>query len=148
MRSRADAAADVGGLRGGLGPGSSPEQGGIGIVPEAEESKSSQSERPAPSDKSEAPRREGARRPRGGRRGGRGRQRGGRRKRKRPCAFCVDRRGTIIDYKNVRLLRGYLDDRARIKKARQTGTCRKHQRKLARAVKRARELALVPYTLD
>lgn len=87
-------------------------------------------------------------RSRGGGRRGRGRFRGGRRKRKRPCAFCVDPRANVIDYKNINMLRGYMDERGRIKKARQTGTCRKHERKLARAIKRTRELALLPYTLD
>lgn len=87
----------------------------------------------------------------GGSRESRGRQqrRGGpRRKRRKECAFCTDRRGKIIDYKNVRLLRDFLDDRARIRKARQTGNCRKHQRKLGTAIKRAREIALLDYTAD
>jgi small subunit ribosomal protein S18 len=60
----------------------------------------------------------------------------------------VDRGTWVIDYKNVPMLREYLDERARIRKARQTGTCRKHQRKLSTAIKRAREIALLPYTLD
>jgi small subunit ribosomal protein S18 len=46
------------------------------------------------------------------------------------------------------MLRHFLDERFRIKKARQTGTCRKHQRKLTRAIKRAREMALLRYTAD
>ena len=76
-------------------------------------------------------------------------RRGGpRRKRRKECAFCTDRRGKIIDYKNVRLLRDFLDDRARIRKARQTGNCRKHQRKLGTAIRRAREIALLEYTAD
>ena len=54
----------------------------------------------------------------------------------------------IIDYKNVTMLRQYLDDRARIRKARQTGTCRRHQSRLAGAVKRSREMALIPYVAD
>ena len=70
------------------------------------------------------------------------------RKRRKECAFCTDRRGKIIDYKNVRLLRDFLDDRARIRKARQTGNCRKHQRKLGTAIRRAREIALLEYTAD
>ena len=71
-----------------------------------------------------------------------------RRKRRRQCNFCVHRDRYVIDYKNVRILQQYLDERARIKKARQTGACRKHQRKLARAIKRAREMALIEYTRD
>ncbi len=79
---------------------------------------------------------------------GRQQRRGLRRKRKKVCAFCADARGKIIDYKNVRLLHDFLDDRARIRKARQTGTCRKHQRKLSTAIKRAREIALLEYTAE
>jgi len=45
-------------------------------------------------------------------------------------------------------MREYLDERGRIRKARQTGACRKHQRKLARAIKLARQMALVAYTTD
>jgi small subunit ribosomal protein S18 len=82
---------------------------------------------------------------RGGERGGRGQQRRGRR---RHCQFCVSRVEIIIDYKNVNMLRQYLDDRARIRKARQTGTCRRHQSRLASAIKRSREMALLPYIAD
>jgi len=124
------------------------------MVSEAEQSRSSERRGPAPGGDRRAGHpddygRSGERDSGGaGRGGGRGRLRGARRKRKRACAFCVDRRAHIIDYKNVRMLRDYLDERARIKKARQTGTCRKHQRKVARAIKRAREVALVQYTID
>jgi small subunit ribosomal protein S18 len=48
----------------------------------------------------------------------------------------------------VDTLRRFLDERSRIQKARKTGACRKHQRKLGRAIKRAREVALLPYTED
>jgi len=80
-------------------------------------------------------------------------ERGGRggklkKRRKKACRFCVDRTAWVIDYKNVPMLREFIDERARIKKARQTGTCRKHQRKLSWAIKRSREIALLPYTLD
>ena len=78
-------------------------------------------------------------------RGGRGQRPRGRR---RQCQFCVSRVEIIIDYKNVTMLRQYLDDRARIRKARQTGTCRRHQSRLAGAVKRSREMALIPYVAD
>lgn len=60
--------------------------------------------------------------------------------------FCVERTMRVIDYKNVRMLEQFMDDRKRIRKARQTGTCRRHQNRLAGAIKRAREIALVPYT--
>lgn len=69
----------------------------------------------------------------------------GRRKR---CKFCTSRQELVIDYKNVELLRQYLDDRSRIRKARQTGACRRHQSRLASAIKRSREIALVPYVTE
>jgi len=53
-----------------------------------------------------------------------------------------------VDHKHVRTIREHLDERGRIRKARQTGTCRKHQRQLGRAIKLARQMALVPYTTD
>jgi len=71
-------------------------------------------------------------------------QAGRRKKRKKHCLFCIDR-SRVPDYKNVDILREYLDERGRIRKARQTGTCRKHQNQLTRAIKRAREMALLPY---
>jgi small subunit ribosomal protein S18 len=78
--------------------------------------------------------------------GGRGEGRGGlRRRKKKVCMFCVEHRTKILDYKNVRLLEQFVDDRKRIRKARQTGTCRRHQNRLADAIKRAREIALLPY---
>jgi small subunit ribosomal protein S18 len=58
--------------------------------------------------------------------------------------FCVDKI-THIDYKNVDQLRNFLSDRAKIMARRQTGTCAKHQRAMTRAVKRAREIALLPF---
>jgi small subunit ribosomal protein S18 len=80
---------------------------------------------------------------RGGRGGGRG---GGRRYgRSRVCNFCVDK-VTRIDYKDHDMLRRYITDRGKIQPRRQTGTCAKHQRALARAVKRARHVALLPFT--
>jgi small subunit ribosomal protein S18 len=80
---------------------------------------------------------------------GRGDGRGGlRRRRKKVCIFCVEPRSNIIDYKNVRMLEQYIDDRKRIRKARQTGNCRRHQNRLAGAVKRSREMALLPYVPD
>jgi small subunit ribosomal protein S18 len=63
------------------------------------------------------------------------------------CNFCVEKAATI-DYKNYDMLRRYLTDRAKIRPRRQTGTCAKHQRALARAIKRARHLALLPFTGD
>jgi len=65
--------------------------------------------------------------------------------RRRVCTFCVDKVRSI-DYKDPGRLRRYLSDRARIEPRRKTGTCAKHQRWLAVALKRARHLALLPYT--
>src|SRR5688572_22540755 len=64
--------------------------------------------------------------------------------RRKVCAFCVDK-VTHIDYKDLMRLRRFLSDRAKIEPARKTGTCAKHQRRLATALKRARHLALLPY---
>lgn len=64
----------------------------------------------------------------------------------RLCYFCVER--VVIDYKNVDLLRRFVNDRARIKPRRQTGTCARHQRRLAVAIKRARLLGLLPFTAE
>ena len=73
-------------------------------------------------------------------------QRGGGRRRRR-CYFCVEKM-KAIDYKDVSLLRQYLNDRGLIRSSRRTSTCAKHQRMLARAIKRARHLALLPYTSE
>lgn len=74
-------------------------------------------------------------------------QAGGRRYYAQPriCLFCTDR-NTTIDYKNVDLMRRFVTDDGKIRPRRQTGTCAKHQRELARAIKRARHLALLQYT--
>lgn len=60
------------------------------------------------------------------------------------CRFCVDS-SIVIDYKNPAVLRGFLTERGKIMPRRITGTCAKHQRALAVAIKRARNLALLPY---
>ncbi len=74
--------------------------------------------------------------------------RGGRGRKKKVCRFCTQRGAAVIDYKNIQLLGSFIDERGRIKKARQTGTCRRHQSRMAQAIKRAREMALLPYTTD
>ena len=61
---------------------------------------------------------------------------------------CVEPRTHIVDYKNTDLLRQYLDERGRIRKARQSGNCRKHQAQLALAIKHSREMALLPYVAE
>jgi len=63
----------------------------------------------------------------------------------RVCQFCTDHNATI-DYKNVDLLRRYITDDGKIRPRRQTGACARHQREMARAIKRARHLALIQYT--
>ena len=61
------------------------------------------------------------------------------------CAFCVDK-VEVIEYKDAAKLRRYISDRGKIEPRRRTGTCAKHQRALAVAIKRARHLALLPFT--
>ncbi len=61
------------------------------------------------------------------------------------CAFCVEKNLTI-DYKQADVLRRYVTERGKIRPRRQTGMCARHQRKLAQAIKRARHLALLPYS--
>ena len=65
--------------------------------------------------------------------------------RKRQCRFCAQRRAQDIDYKNIELLEAFTDDRGRIRKARRGGVCRAHQSMLSAAIKRARQMALLPY---
>jgi small subunit ribosomal protein S18 len=63
----------------------------------------------------------------------------------RVCQFCTDRSITI-DYKNIDLLRRFIQEGGKIRPRRQTGTCAKHQREVAKAVKRARHIALLPFS--
>ena len=72
---------------------------------------------------------------------------GGRKGRKKVCSFCVDRVDTI-DYKDVAKLRRFISERAKILPRRVTGTCAHHQRELTIAIKRARHLALLPFSSD
>jgi small subunit ribosomal protein S18 len=65
--------------------------------------------------------------------------------RPRVCQFCTDRTLTI-DFKQADVLRRFVTEDGKIRPRRQTGTCAKHQRQLARAIKRARHLALLPFT--
>ena len=67
--------------------------------------------------------------------------------RKKVCAFCVEK-VEKIDYKDAAKLRRYTSDRAKILPRRVTGTCADHQRELTTAIKRARMIALLPYTAD
>lgn len=61
------------------------------------------------------------------------------------CQFCADK-SIDIDYKSVDMLRRFVTEDGRIRPRRQTGTCARHQRALAVAVKRARHIALLPFT--
>ena len=65
--------------------------------------------------------------------------------RRKICRFCADKE-LPIDYKRPDILRDFITERGKIIPRRITGTCAKHQRRLARAVKRARYMALLPYT--
>ena len=71
----------------------------------------------------------------------------GREARKKVCGFCVDKVENI-DYKDIARLRRYMSERGKILPRRVTGTCARHQRELTVAIKRARHLALLPYTAD
>ena len=68
-------------------------------------------------------------------------------RRKRTCRFC-DEKLKVIDYKDERLLRRYVNDRGKIIPKRITGVCARHQRELTQAIKRARHLALLPFTAE
>ncbi len=68
-------------------------------------------------------------------------------RKKKFCKFC-DEKIAFIDYKDVRLLQGFIPERAKIFPRRISGTCATHQRKLMQAIKRARVLALIPFTSD
>ena len=72
---------------------------------------------------------------------------GPRPRRKKVCQFCVDRNGNI-DYKDTARLRKCTSERGKIIPRRVTGTCAKHQRDLTLAIKRARQIALLPYISD
>ena len=77
----------------------------------------------------------------------RGGGRGGGFRRRRTCRFCADKID-YIDYKDVRQLMMAIPERGKIQPRRISGTCAKHQRKLTTAIKRARQLALIPYVTD
>ena len=70
-----------------------------------------------------------------------------RRPKRKVCQFCVDK-AMDIDYKDVAKLRRYVSERAKILPRRITGTCAKHQRQLTEAIKRARHIALLPFSAE
>ena len=67
--------------------------------------------------------------------------------RRKPCQHCRDKIEQV-DYKDVGTLRKFISDRGKIRSRRITGACRRHQNQIGRAVKRARELALLPYVAE
>ncbi len=71
----------------------------------------------------------------------------GRRPRKKVCAFCVDKID-YIDYKDAAKLRRFITERGKILPRRISGNCAKHQRQVTLAIKRARNIALLPFTAD
>ena len=71
----------------------------------------------------------------------------GRRPRRKVCSFCVDK-VEHIDYKDVAKLRRFVTERGKILPRRISGTCAKHQRQVTVAIKRARNIALLPFTAE
>lgn len=71
----------------------------------------------------------------------------GRKPRRKVCGFCVDKI-EFIDYKDVGRIRRFTNERGKILPRRMTGNCAKHQRQLSEAIKRARAVALLPFTVD
>ena len=70
------------------------------------------------------------------------------RRRKKVCAFCADKNYPGIDYKDANKIKRHVTERGKILPRRVSGTCAKHQRALTVAIKRARHVALMPYTID
>jgi len=70
-----------------------------------------------------------------------------RRYRRKVCSFCVDK-ATDIDYKDLTKLRKFVSESGKMLPRRMTGVCAKHQRKLSMAIKNARKMALLPYTVN
>lgn len=64
--------------------------------------------------------------------------------RKKVCAFCADK-NNVIDWKDAAKLRRYITEKGKILPSRQTGVCAKHQRELTTAIKRARNMSILPY---
>ncbi|MDF2883336.1 MAG: rpsR [Clostridiaceae bacterium] len=70
-----------------------------------------------------------------------------RRAKKKVCSFCIDK-AEAIDYKDINKIRKYVTERGKILPRRISGNCAKHQRMLTEAVKRARNIALLPFTTE
>ena len=71
----------------------------------------------------------------------------GRKPRRKVCGFCADKI-EYIDYKDVNRLRRFVNERGKIMPRRMSGNCAKHQRQLSEAVKRARAIALMPFSVE
>ena len=69
-------------------------------------------------------------------------------RKRKSCYFCKAENVKNLDYKNISILKRFINDRGRILPRRATGTCAKHQRKVTTEIKRARYVALLPYTSD
>lgn len=85
-----------------------------------------------------------------GAKGGSGREGGGKRyffRRRKVCKFCADKID-YVDYKDIKLISQFVPERGKILPRRMFGTCAEHQRKLTEAIKRARQIALLPYAAD
>ena len=67
-------------------------------------------------------------------------------RKRRPCVFCIDQKG--LDYKDIGFVRKFMTDRGKIAPRRMSGCCALHQRMVATAIKRARQIGLVPYVID
>ena len=67
--------------------------------------------------------------------------------RRKPCPYCKDKIDQV-DYKDIAGLRRFISEKGKLRSRRITGACRRHQNQIARAVKRARELALLPYVAE
>jgi len=89
-------------------------------------------------DSEEEPRQRHSRSPQRGRRFSR---------RPRVCHFCADKT-KVLDYKQIDLLKRYVTEQGKIRSRRETGACAKHQRMVAKAVKRARHMALIPFAAE
>ncbi len=68
-------------------------------------------------------------------------------RRRKVCHFCVDK-VVHIEYKNIRVLKRYITERGKILPSRISGNCAKHQRALTMAIKKARNIALLPFTVE
>lgn len=71
---------------------------------------------------------------------------GFKKRKKKPCVFCVEK--NILDYKDLAFVRRFMTDRGKIAPRRLSGCCALHQRMVAKAIKQARQLGLVPFMVD